>query len=231
MDVHIFAYDGSWKGFLCLLERVDALDVAPSGAHPQVRSFREGEGSHFREDELVVTIEEDARRMHQRLREHFGKRDCWIFRHGQAAGRDEVDTLLVKLWLQGSEAVTVDERYLLLQWAGRVSFETHRYQGILRLFPLQGGLMYGPVSPDYRILPFLMQWAVDRFPDTPLLLHDRPRGYFRWNLPGRGGFRWNLPGQGEGEGDWLKVQDAFPDLPSLEELLRRTGEGDEIENR
>lgn len=215
-----FAYDGTWKGFLCLLERMEALDVSLSPEEPRVRSFRQGENNLFREDELIVTVDAVAWRMHQRLKERLGKREGWTFRHAQAAGKDAIDGLLAKLWVRGSEALTVDERYLLVQWAGRVSFESHRYQGILRLYPLEGGIMYGPLSPEYHILPFLMQWGADRFPETPLLLHDTRRDMFRWNIPGKG----------SGEGERRDVLELVPDLPEPEELLQRLAGGDDIES-
>jgi probable DNA metabolism protein len=221
----LFSYDGSWKGFLTVLNRADMFS---SGELESIRLRRRNSsgGLGFDDGEFVAAVERDARKVHGTLAERLGSRGAWVMSRAQAAGRDDVDMLLLRLWT-APERLAREERILIREWADRVALEVHRYQGILRLVPLDGGLMYAPLRPRYSILSFVGGWISGRFPDTPLLLHDHGRKLFRWyRLGGREGAG---ASGGSGEGPWRDLKKRLPALPSEEELLRIAGTGDAVE--
>ncbi len=218
----LFSYDGSWKGFLTVLDRADMFS---SGELESIRLRRRnsGGGLGFDEGEFVATVERDARKVHGRLAVRLGSRGAWVMSRAQAAGREDADMLLLRLWT-APERLAREDRIVLREWADRVALEVHRYQGILRLIPLGGGLMYAPLRPRYSILSFVGAWLSGRFPDTPHLLHDHGRKLFRWYCPGG-----REDCGGSGEGAWREVVQRIPALPSEEELLRIAGKGDAVE--
>lgn len=215
----LLRYDGSWKGFLSLLNRADML--APEELPELIVRHGGREGTlAFEEGEFVPAVERDARKVHGMLAGRLGARGAWVLSRAQAAGREDVDTLLARLWA-APQSLGREERIGLREWAGRTAFEVHRYQGILRLFPLGEGVMYAPLRPRFAVLPFLGVWLSGRFPGTPLLLHDHGRGLFRWYLSCRGG--------SEGEGRWREAKQAFPELPAEDLLVKTAGLGDEVQ--
>lgn len=214
--MRLFLYDGSWKGFLNLLDRLDALDCDPAVERIQVRRKDLNGQMLLPEGETVLSLEQPARRLHRRIGEDLLPREQWLLRRCQAACSEQVDTLLLSFWL-ASENLSIEERRSLEECSRRVSFEIHRFYGLLRFFPLEEGVMYAPLQPDYLILPFLMQWAEDRFPDTPLLLHDRGRGLYRWRLQG-----------GSGEGPYRALQRSCSSLPPEDALIRMPGTDDAL---
>lgn len=50
-------------------------------------------------------------------------------------------------------------------------FEVHRFQGLVR-FREQNGWLYGPIEPDYHILPYLWKHFHRRLPKEKWILHD-----------------------------------------------------------
>ncbi|ADK79598.1 DUF4130 domain-containing protein [Sediminispirochaeta smaragdinae] len=217
------SYDGSWKGFLTLLAKSEIMepeDCKDLAIHRQGRN-----GDLFSEaGDFVATLERDARRIHDCLGKKLGARAAWVMSRAQAAEREDVDRLLLLLW-RFPDRLDRDERLGLREWAERVATECHRYQGILRFFPLDVGIMYAPLRPRFAVLPFLATWAAERFPQTPLLFHDRGRDLFRWTVPaskvGPG-----IKGRASGEGAFDKARRVFELLPSKQELEAVPARGD-----
>jgi probable DNA metabolism protein len=219
----LFCYDGSWKGFLTLLDHIDMESAGwkrDSFDQLFVRHTNRQESLFSGENgKLVVTMERTAARVHRLLTDRLGSRGAWVISRVQAAEREDLDSLLVRLWAS-PDCLDREQKLLLRQWAGRVAFETHRYCGILRFFPLEEGIMYAPLRPAYRQLSFLAAWAADRFAETSFILHDVGRGLYRWYT--------GSAASAMGEGLYRDVKKVFPFLPQQDELLRIALAGDAV---
>lgn len=58
----------------------------------------------------------------------------------------------------------------------QVSFEVHRYKGLLRFTVLANGVLYSPIEPDHDVLELLADHFTVRFREDPFLIHDKKRG-------------------------------------------------------
>lgn len=57
----------------------------------------------------------------------------------------------------------------------RVSFEVHRFTGLLRFSELSGGIYYAKIEPDNNITMLLAPHFKDRFKDQRWIIHDTKR--------------------------------------------------------
>lgn len=69
-----------------------------------------------------------------------------------------------------------DDRVLLIQrLARKVTFERHRFMGLLRFRSIGQNLYYASINSDNFILPILAPFFVQRFADQQWIIHDRRR--------------------------------------------------------
>lgn len=59
--------------------------------------------------------------------------------------------------------------------ARRVSFEVHRFTGLLRFSELNNGIYYAKIEPDNNIIMLLAPHFKDRFKDQRWVIHDTKR--------------------------------------------------------
>lgn len=64
----------------------------------------------------------------------------------------------------------------VLSWARKVSFEVHRFHGLLR-FADTGSFLYATIEPDHNILALLADHFTDRMAGENFIIHDRKRNY------------------------------------------------------
>ena len=57
----------------------------------------------------------------------------------------------------------------------QVSFEVHRYKGLIRFTVLANGVMYSPMEPDSDVLELLADHFTVRFRNDPFIIHDKKR--------------------------------------------------------
>ena len=62
--------------------------------------------------------------------------------------------------------------------ARKVSFEAHRFLGILRFKKLGSGLYYAKIEPDNNITMIIAEHFKNRFSDQPWIIHDAKRSIF-----------------------------------------------------
>lgn len=74
------------------------------------------------------------------------------------------------------DSFMADERVRLIQrLAKKVTFERHRFLGLLRFRSIGGNIYYASIKPDHFILPILAPFFVERFADQRWIIHDRRR--------------------------------------------------------
>ncbi len=74
------------------------------------------------------------------------------------------------------DSFMADERVRLIQkLAKKVTFERHRFLGLLRFRIIGDNLYYASIKPDNFILPILAPHFVERFADQRWIIHDRRR--------------------------------------------------------
>lgn len=57
----------------------------------------------------------------------------------------------------------------------QVSFEVHRYKGLIRFSVLANDVMYSPIEPDHDVLELLAEHFTVRFRNDPFIIHDKKR--------------------------------------------------------
>ena len=62
--------------------------------------------------------------------------------------------------------------------ADKVTFEAHRFLGILRFKKLTNGLYYAKIEPDNNITMLIAEHFEKRFSDQPWIIHDAKRNIF-----------------------------------------------------
>ena len=85
--------------------------------------------------------------------------------------------LLLAIEKSGSvDSFMADDRVRLIQrLARRVTFERHRFMGLLRFRSIGADLYYASLASDNFILPILAPFFVKRFADQQWIIHDRRR--------------------------------------------------------
>ena len=74
------------------------------------------------------------------------------------------------------DSFMADERVRLIQrLAKKVTFERHRFLGLLRFRSIGDNIYYASIKPDHFILPILAPFFVERFADQRWIIHDRRR--------------------------------------------------------
>ena len=75
-------------------------------------------------------------------------------------------------YLQNSDVLMINDL------ANKVSFEAHRFFGILRFKKLKNGLYYSKIEPDNNITMIIAEHFVQRLSDQPWIIHDAKRSVF-----------------------------------------------------
>lgn len=74
------------------------------------------------------------------------------------------------------DAFMADDRVRCIQrLARKVTFERHRFMGLLRFRSIGDNLYYASINSDNFILPILAPFFVERFADQQWIIHDRKR--------------------------------------------------------
>lgn len=69
-----------------------------------------------------------------------------------------------------------EDVFNVLKLVRQVSFEVHRFTGLLRFVELKNGVFYAVMEPDNNILMLLVQHFKERLSDQSWIIHDVKRG-------------------------------------------------------
>lgn len=76
---------------------------------------------------------------------------------------------------QATQLYTNDSIKYLADLSEKVSFEAHRFTGLIRFTILEDGLQYGPFEPDCIVIGHLASHFKERFKNRRWILHDTRR--------------------------------------------------------
>lgn len=175
----VFLYDGSFEGFLTVLERLFAAKEEPGDVssrsplnpdlfHPPITVAADGEAAEAFLAQVEQTISREAQRTlyHAFLSETEGREMAlyrWLelgFRSGRRV-----------------EGLLSHDRVLPVNRLVRtVRAEAHRLKGFVRFRELAGGFWYAPISPDHAVLTLIAPHFARRFSDQDWVIHDLKRG-------------------------------------------------------
>ncbi|HBH30018.1 MAG: TIGR03915 family putative DNA repair protein [Desulfofustis sp. PB-SRB1] len=73
--------------------------------------------------------------------------------------------------------LTHDSVHYLRRCSRAVSFEAHRYKGMLRFAKLGDGMLYGPFAPRHQVLHYCAKHFAHRLGSRHWIIHDLRRGW------------------------------------------------------
>lgn len=171
-----FLYDGSFEGILtCVYEAYRLRSM------PQIIASDEYQEKFFEKTQFIQTDQNKASRVGQKLKaislEVFLTVQCCYLSETMHKG-DIILKYIQQALLLGKQ---VDHNYAepavcaALDCRRSVTFEAHRFKGLLRFQELQDGSWYAPCEPDHCILPLLANHCRGRFSQQNWIIHDIKR--------------------------------------------------------
>lgn len=179
MDSVHYIYDGTFDGFLTVVDRCLDADRLPAGIAAAGAPVQQ---ELFAAPLRLATDEAAVRRVRQRLRQAIPAADlseaAAAFRN-QDPGREMAILGYLRLGLQAGSALgsmlAHPEVAAVLELARQVRRERHRFYGLLRFQELADGILYAPFRPRHDILDLLGAYFRLRVP-APWVIHDLGRG-------------------------------------------------------
>lgn len=175
----VFLYDGSFEGFLTVLERLFTAKEKPGDIsshpplhadlfHPPITVETDGETADVFLAQVGHRISREAQRTlyHAFLSEAEGM-EMALYRWlelGFCSGR-RVERLL-----------SHDRVLPVIRLVRKVRAEAHRLKGFVRFREVNGGFWYASLSPDHAVLTLIAPHFARRFSDQNWVIHDLKRG-------------------------------------------------------
>jgi len=177
----IYVTDGSFEGILTAIydayeNKEDPESIVSQGF------YQVSLDSGVRE---ISTDEEKYRRVYNAVIRKMSQQAIEIMYKAWLSEYTEIGTALYKYlkiglklgpkvlsYLQNPDVSLVNDL------AGKVSFEAHRFLGILRFKKLASGLYYARIEPDNNIIMLVTEHFKNRFSDQPWMIHDAKRKVF-----------------------------------------------------
>ncbi len=171
----IYRYDGSFCGFLCLLDEALRRPERPFAIITE----------NDRQMALLVevrTIESDEKRADafwERLCAAFSKRTARALMHAFLADHAQRDififdylSFLRDAGPQGAARLAHPSVKPLYDLIRQVTCEAHRLTGLLRFTRVKSGLLVASLEPDHRVLPLIAPHFARRLPNERWLIAD-----------------------------------------------------------
>ena len=177
----IYVTDGSFEGILTAIFEAYEKKEDPESIVSQ-GSYQISLDSAVRE---ISTDEEKSRRVYNAVIRKMSQQAIEIMYKAWLSEYREIGTALYKYIKMGLKLGPQILSYLqnpdvslVNGLADKVSFEVHRFMGILRFKKLTNGLYYAKIEPDNNITMLIANHFRDRFSDQPWIIHDAKRNIF-----------------------------------------------------
>jgi probable DNA metabolism protein len=174
----VFAYDGSFEGFLCAVS--------------DCREQGEGQPEFVRggDDDIVAGLfSGEIREVHSERRVALAFRQLFVEAASQEAfataryafhsRKAGIEQLLWRYLLLGLEKgrglcgmLTVEPVHSVNRIARHVSHEAHKFKGFVRFREVAAGFLYAAIEPEADVLPLIAPHFVGRVGDRPWMIHD-----------------------------------------------------------
>ncbi len=179
----ILRYDGSFYGLIsamapCLLRRQLPDGIERDNARQPLLFAPEEEKSASSTD-----LSADFARDPQAFRLPGVSQESWLNAwHAFLSEAPGIEFAIARYLLLAIEkranvdSFMADDRVRIIQrLARKVTFERHRFLGLLRFRSIGPALYYASINPDNFVLPILAPFFVKRFADQQWIIHDRKR--------------------------------------------------------
>jgi len=177
----IYITDGSFEGILTAVFEAYENKENPESIVSQ-EFYQVSLDSAVRE---ISTDEEKSRRVYIAVIRKMSQQAIEIMYKAWLSEYSEIGTALYKYVKIGMKLGPKILSYLqnsnvslVTDLADKVSFETHRFLGILRFKKLNNGLYYSRIEPDYNITMLIAEHFKNRFSDQPWIINDAKRNVF-----------------------------------------------------
>jgi len=174
-----YTYDGTLAGLLTLYARL----LPEQAVVERISAAPLEQQSLFSNEISIATDQAVAEEFWQRLTGRLSPHSLKLLGHCLLADHPQQELLIYHyLLLEAEQGRRIDGMlahpavapvWKLSQQVGR---EAHRYLGFVRFKQLQGGLYYGAIAPDHRILLLIGGHFAERFSDQQWVIHDQRHG-------------------------------------------------------
>ncbi|MCS7199534.1 MAG: TIGR03915 family putative DNA repair protein [Caldimicrobium sp.] len=175
----IYLYDGTWIGFLTLLETIYLGKIDLEGSSIlNLRLLNKNLPLYYEE---ITSSTERALLFYNHLKKtlptEFFKKLYIYYLCDQA----QLEKPLIRV-IKGTEKdplfwknITLEDPLVLHQTEKSLWRECHRFKGILRFKSGPNGILLAIIEPKFNILPLLYKHFVRRFPQESFYIYDRLR--------------------------------------------------------
>jgi probable DNA metabolism protein len=171
-----YLYDGSFEGFLTAIYRHYYQEKA-EGIYPEARyQYSLITNSHFVETDAALASKVYAA-IQNKISGEALEKIFYVFLSSQP----QKENLLLKYIILGfhlgskiNDYHTHPDVLPVMEIARKVSFEAHRFLGLLR-FAEARGYLYAVFEPDHDILVLIADHFADRLAKENFIIHDRDR--------------------------------------------------------
>lgn len=180
-----YGYDGTFSGFLC------AVYEAYHDGTSQVEEIYPGcrSAGLFSRDKQVETRRGPAEQVAAAFYRDCGRAASrWLYRAflAEEAGREAVLFAYMRNGFRLKKAIYASRgepwAWTVYQWALKTGAEAGKLMGLVRFRELEGGLLYGEISPTHDVLPLLAVHFGRRLSASEWALHDvRRRRAVYWD--------------------------------------------------
>ncbi len=174
-----YLYDGSFEGFLSVLNHLEVTGEDPEDIRAAERSVQE---CLWTESIHIPHNASDSERMRARIREAISTKALRHIYYAFLSEKEgvEMDILrYVRLGWEMGERLTsqiTDHRVQRVhRLSGMVNREKHRLLGFIRFLLLPTGLLYSVIAPDFNLLPLVAPCFTNRLPHQQWIIHDQRR--------------------------------------------------------
>lgn len=175
----VFLYDGSFEGFLTVLERLFSAKEEPG----EISSSPPLHADLFHPPTTVETDVEAADAFLVKVGQRISRETQRTLYHTFLSEAEGMEMALYR-WLELGfrsgrrvEGLLSHDRVLPVnRLVRKVRFEAHRLKGFVRFRELAEGFWYAPLSPDHAVLTLIAPHFARRFSDQNWVLHDLKRG-------------------------------------------------------
>lgn len=171
-----YLYDETFEGLLTCLY-ANYYDEVASGIYSQF-VYQE---NFLRPNKKIITDEEKAEKVAAGIRKKISSEAFEhiynVFLSNDPAKENKILKYVIYGFKVGKKIDAYHTHEVVLpvhKLSKQVSYETHRFTGLLRFMEV-GTVLYAAFEPDHYILPKLADHFIERFKNENLLIHDTKR--------------------------------------------------------
>lgn len=173
----LWMYDGSYEGFLTALHRSYTHKILP-----EKLTSDEKELTLLSEPFIIVTDHDKARKVHNRITQHFPKKQLDRIYHVFLCDDVPRERELLLYIRMGFKDLNLLQNlahpivYAIEGYQKRLYTTVHKMQEFLRFEMLEDGTLYAKIAPPRHVLPLLGKHFLKRLSAERFIIHDIQRG-------------------------------------------------------